>query len=80
MSQKKQKLKRKILSNIPKLEAIQDQAFEQCFHDDDVFNEWIVSSCEILHSDPDFPLEDLLPKQMAYNILSNIIERRANQS
>lgn len=80
MGQKKQKLKRKILSNMPKLEPIREQAFEECFCDEDIFNEWIVSSCEILHSKPDFPLEDLLPQQMAYNILSKVIEKRANQS
>ncbi len=80
MSAKIQKLARKILSQRPKLESIEGEAWEFFEGDEDRFNKWIFRSCKILHARPDFPIRDLIPSTLLDKLLSEMRRYQALES
>ena len=80
MSAKIYKLARKILSQRPKLESIEDKALEFFEGDLDRFNKWIFRSCKILNAQPDFPVRDLIPSNFLEKFLSEMKRQQVPKS
>lgn len=78
MGQKKQKLIRKIFSNHKKFVHLKDEAWEQCRGNEGVYERWVWEACTVLHNNPEFPVEDLLPGRLLKKVMMEVMEQLAN--
>ena len=72
MSQKKYKHMRKVLSNIPRLDPILDEALEQLHGDVDRHHRWMIMACRVLNDKPNYPILELLPNNFIMSIITEV--------